>query len=52
MTEGSDEIFLAYYTKNGNLHELVKKINHFSRFDRIFKKYFEGIKESLKQINF
>jgi len=26
MTEIADEIFLAYYTKNGNLHELLKKI--------------------------
>jgi len=26
MTEIADEIFLAYYTKNGNLHKLVKKI--------------------------
>jgi predicted Rossmann fold nucleotide-binding protein DprA/Smf involved in DNA uptake len=26
MTEIADEIFLAYYTRNGNLHELVKKI--------------------------
>jgi len=26
MTEIADEIFLAYYTKNGNLHELVRKI--------------------------
>ena len=27
MTEIADEIFLAYYTKNGNLYELIKKIN-------------------------
>lgn len=27
MTEIADEIFLAYYTRNGNLHKLVKKIN-------------------------
>ena len=26
MTEIADEIFLAYYTKNGNLHELLKRI--------------------------
>jgi len=26
MTEIADEIFLAYYTKNGNLHKLAKKI--------------------------
>jgi len=26
MTEIADEIFLAYYTQNGNLHELAKKI--------------------------
>jgi len=25
MTEIADEIFLAYYTKNGNLHGLIKK---------------------------
>ena len=26
MTEIADEIFLAYYTQNGNLHKLMKKI--------------------------
>jgi len=26
MTKIADEIFIAYYTPNGNLHELVKKI--------------------------
>jgi len=26
MTEIADEIFLAYYTKNGNLHKLLKNI--------------------------
>ena len=26
MTEIADEIFLAYYTQNGNLHDLIKKI--------------------------
>jgi len=31
MTKIAEEIFIAYYTPNGNLHELVRKI---------FKKYF------------